>query len=146
METEELERTDTLEAAAEREQVQSVETGNQMAAIAASQVNYHVMGYFPITPSTEIAEYLDEMRVKNEHDIVIDPGRWRARRRRHLLWRQRGRWSRHQRHLRQRLPLRLGTDAGAVRHAHPHGPEPGLPGRLGSAGYPRRPLRPLLCA
>ncbi len=27
-------------------------SGNEMAALAASQINYHVMGYYPITPST----------------------------------------------------------------------------------------------
>ncbi|WP_290587448.1 thiamine pyrophosphate-dependent enzyme [Alicyclobacillus sp.] len=48
-------------------------SGNEMAAKAAAQINYHVMGYFPITPSTEVAEYLDEMRVRGEHDIVMIP-------------------------------------------------------------------------
>ena len=27
-----------------------------MAALAAADINYHVMGYFPISPSTEIAQ------------------------------------------------------------------------------------------
>nr|WP_229776798.1 thiamine pyrophosphate-dependent enzyme [Alicyclobacillus cellulosilyticus] len=44
-----------------------------MAARAAAQINYHLMGYFPITPSTEIAEYLDEMKAHGEHDIVLVP-------------------------------------------------------------------------
>lgn len=48
-------------------------SGNEMAAKAAAQINYHVMGYFPITPSTEIAEYLDEMKANGEHDIVMIP-------------------------------------------------------------------------
>lgn len=48
-------------------------SGNEMAAIAASQINYHVMGYYPITPSTEIAEYLDEMAANGKHDIVLVP-------------------------------------------------------------------------
>ncbi|MCF6093501.1 thiamine pyrophosphate-dependent enzyme [Microaerobacter geothermalis] len=48
-------------------------TGNEMAAQAAAQINYHVMGYFPITPSTEIAEFLDEMKARGEHDIVLIP-------------------------------------------------------------------------
>ncbi len=48
-------------------------SGNEMAAKAAAQINYHLMGYFPITPSTEIAEYLDEMKVNGEHDIVMIP-------------------------------------------------------------------------
>ncbi len=33
--------------------------GNEMVAVAARQVNFHIMGYYPITPSTEIAEELD---------------------------------------------------------------------------------------
>ncbi|MBE0429499.1 MAG: pyruvate synthase [Thermoleophilia bacterium] len=36
-------------------------SGNEMATLAARQINYHVMGFFPITPSTEIAEGLDEL-------------------------------------------------------------------------------------
>ena len=35
------------------------ESGNELAAYAAKQINYHVMGYYPITPSTQIAENLD---------------------------------------------------------------------------------------
>ena len=38
------------------------ESGNELAAYAAKQINYHVMGYYPITPSTQIAEYLDQMK------------------------------------------------------------------------------------
>ncbi|MBE6555337.1 MAG: pyruvate synthase [Ruminococcaceae bacterium] len=49
------------------------ESGNELAAFAAKQINYHVMGYYPITPSTQIAEYLDEMRVRGEHDIALVP-------------------------------------------------------------------------
>ncbi len=48
-------------------------SGNEMAAIAASQINYHIMGYYPITPSTEIAEYLDEMHANGKHDISLIP-------------------------------------------------------------------------
>lgn len=48
-------------------------SGNEMAAKAAAQINYHVMGFFPITPSTEIAEYLDEMKAEGEHDIKLIP-------------------------------------------------------------------------
>lgn len=49
-------------------------SGNEMAAVAAKQINYHVMGYYPITPSTEIAEILDEMKAEGEHEIVMIPG------------------------------------------------------------------------
>ncbi len=48
-------------------------TGNEMAALAIAQINYHVMGYYPITPSTEIAEFLDEMKTKGEHNIKMIP-------------------------------------------------------------------------
>ena len=37
------------------------ESGNELAAYAAKQIGYHVMGYYPITPSTQIAENLDLM-------------------------------------------------------------------------------------
>ena len=61
--------------AAEPEAAQTTDfrSGNEVAAKAAAQINYHLMGYFPITPSTEIAEYLDEMKVNGEHDIVMIP-------------------------------------------------------------------------
>jgi pyruvate ferredoxin oxidoreductase alpha subunit len=49
------------------------ESGNEMAAMAAAQINYHVMGYFPITPSTEVAQFLDLMKSKGQHDIVLIP-------------------------------------------------------------------------
>jgi len=48
-------------------------TGNEMAALSAKQINFHLMGYFPITPSTEIAEILDGMKAAGEHDIVMVP-------------------------------------------------------------------------
>jgi pyruvate ferredoxin oxidoreductase alpha subunit len=66
-------RTPTRRTAVRPEQVQAFKTGNEMAALAAKQVNYHVMGYFPITPSTEIAEFLDEMKAEGLHDIVMIP-------------------------------------------------------------------------
>lgn len=49
------------------------ESGNELAAYAAKQINYHVMGYYPITPSTQIAEFLDQMGADNEHDIAMIP-------------------------------------------------------------------------
>ncbi|MBE6605192.1 MAG: pyruvate synthase [Ruminococcaceae bacterium] len=54
-------------------QKQLFESGNELAAYAAKQINYHVMGYYPITPSTQIAETLDRMRADGEHDIVLVP-------------------------------------------------------------------------
>ena len=53
------------------EQVTTFESGNEMAAMAAAQINYHIMGYFPITPSTEVAQYLDQMKTRGEHDIQL---------------------------------------------------------------------------
>ncbi|ADU30437.1 thiamine pyrophosphate-dependent enzyme [Evansella cellulosilytica] len=53
------------------EQITTFESGNEMAATAAAQINYHVMGYFPITPSTEVAQYLDIMKTKGLHDIEL---------------------------------------------------------------------------
>ncbi len=47
------------------------ESGNELAAHAAKQINYHVMGYYPITPSTQIAEALDAMFAAGEHDICL---------------------------------------------------------------------------
>ena len=38
------------------------DSGNEAAALAACDVGYHVMGYFPITPSTEVAEALSKMQ------------------------------------------------------------------------------------
>ncbi|WP_340021817.1 thiamine pyrophosphate-dependent enzyme [Paenibacillus sp. FSL K6-1096] len=53
------------------EQVTCFESGNEMAATAAAQINYHIMGYFPITPSTEVAQYLDQMKARGQHDIEL---------------------------------------------------------------------------
>lgn len=47
------------------------ESGNELAAYAAKQINYHVMGYYPITPSTQIAENLDTMKAEGAHDIRL---------------------------------------------------------------------------
>lgn len=49
------------------------ESGNELAAYAAKQINYHVMGYYPITPSTQIPEHLDLLKAEGEHDIVMIP-------------------------------------------------------------------------
>src|SRR5512145_718386 len=51
-----------------------VQSGNEIAAMAAKHVNYHIMGYYPITPSTEIAETLDAMKAEGEHTIRMIPG------------------------------------------------------------------------
>lgn len=47
------------------------ESGNELAAYAAKQIHYHVMGYYPITPSTQIAENLDQMKADGLCDITL---------------------------------------------------------------------------
>lgn len=54
-------------------QILLFESGNELAAYAAKQINYHVMGYYPITPSTQIAEYLDQMGADGAHTIALMP-------------------------------------------------------------------------
>ncbi|MGZ4435232.1 MAG: transketolase C-terminal domain-containing protein, partial [Trebonia sp.] len=54
-------------------QVVGFRTGNEMAALSVKQMNFHLMGYYPITPSTEIAEFLDEMKAAGEHKIAMVP-------------------------------------------------------------------------
>ena len=54
-------------------QVTDFRSGNEMAAISAKHIDFHVMGYYPITPSTEIAESLDEMQAAGEHGILMIP-------------------------------------------------------------------------
>ena len=48
-------------------------SGNEAAAKAASDIEFHVMGYFPITPSTEVAETLWRMQAGGEHEIMMIP-------------------------------------------------------------------------
>ena len=52
-------------------QVMEYASGNEMAAIAIKQIGYDLMGYYPITPSTQIAESLDSMRANGETDLVM---------------------------------------------------------------------------
>src|SRR4030042_6108272 len=47
--------------------------GNEMAARAAKQINCHLMGYYPITPSTEVPEFLDELKAEGEHTSRMIP-------------------------------------------------------------------------
>ncbi len=55
-------------------QKQAFKSGNEMASIAASQINFHLMGYYPITPSTEVAEMIDEMKVEGENSVAMVAG------------------------------------------------------------------------
>lgn len=54
-----------------KKQVMEFASGNEMAAIAIKQIGYDLMGYYPITPSTQIAENLDIMRANGETDLVM---------------------------------------------------------------------------
>jgi pyruvate ferredoxin oxidoreductase alpha subunit len=54
-------------------QVQDFRSGNEMAALSAQHIDFHVMGYYPITPSTEIAEMLDELKAEGAHRTVMVP-------------------------------------------------------------------------
>lgn len=54
-----------------RDQVVEFASGNEIAAIAIKQIGYDLMGYYPITPSTQIAENLDIMKAKGETDLIM---------------------------------------------------------------------------
>lgn len=56
------------------EQTVVYDSGNELAAYAAKQINYHMMGYFPISPSTQIAEHLDLLKSAGLHDVKLIPG------------------------------------------------------------------------
>lgn len=46
-------------------------SGNEMAVLAIRQIGYDLMGYYPITPSTQIAEGLDALRADGETDLIM---------------------------------------------------------------------------
>lgn len=48
-------------------------TGNEMIAEAARMIDFHFMGYYPITPSTEIAEHINAMKARGEVSTVLLP-------------------------------------------------------------------------
>ncbi len=54
----------------EKQQIEYA-SGNEMAAFAIKQIGYDLMGYYPITPSTQIAEGLDTMRANGETDLIM---------------------------------------------------------------------------
>ena len=56
-----------------KEQMEKYLSGNEAAALAVKQIGYDIMGYYPITPSTQIAENLDLMGAKGEVDITMIP-------------------------------------------------------------------------
>ncbi len=51
-----------------------LQDGNAMAAISAYHIDFTMMGYYPITPSTQVAETLDAMKAQGLHDITMIPG------------------------------------------------------------------------
>lgn len=54
-----------------KKQVDGFKSGNQMAAEAAAHINYHIMGYYPISPSTEVAQYLDMAGANGKHEVQL---------------------------------------------------------------------------
>jgi pyruvate ferredoxin oxidoreductase alpha subunit len=54
-------------------QTVSLADGNEMAAVAAHHADFHLMGYYPITPSTAVAETLDEMKAEGLHSMPMIP-------------------------------------------------------------------------
>lgn len=46
-------------------------SANEAVCIAAKQIDYHLMGYYPITPSTQIPEGMDIMKSNGELDTVM---------------------------------------------------------------------------
>src|SRR5690606_23130425 len=60
-----------MEASGTVEQRIVYESGNEMAAYAAHQINSHIIGSLPISPTTEGAQFLDLMKANDQHDIVL---------------------------------------------------------------------------
>lgn len=52
-------------------QIVEYASGNEMAAMAVRQIGYDLMGYYPITPSTQIAENLDFMCAQGKTDLIM---------------------------------------------------------------------------
>ncbi len=46
-------------------------SANEAVCLAAKQINYHLMGYYPITPSTQIAEGMDLIKSQGRLDTVM---------------------------------------------------------------------------
>lgn len=54
-----------------KKQIMEYASGNEIAAIAVRQIGYDLMGYYPITPSTQIVENLDSMRAEGSTDLIM---------------------------------------------------------------------------
>ena len=46
-------------------------SGNEMAVLAIRQIGYDLMGYYPITPSTQIAEGLDALKADGGTNLIM---------------------------------------------------------------------------
>jgi len=55
------------------EQIPKFMTGNEVVAEAARVIDFHFMGYYPITPSTEIAELINGLKSQGEISTVLLP-------------------------------------------------------------------------
>lgn len=55
----------------ECKQVMEFASGNEMASMAIRQIGYDLMGYYPITPSTQIAENLDLFKAEGKTDLIM---------------------------------------------------------------------------
>jgi len=64
----------TNQASGSARQKLEFRSGNEAAALAARDIGFHLMGYFPITPSTEVAENLSKMGAEGMHEIVMVAG------------------------------------------------------------------------
>lgn len=56
-----------------KEQISVFKSGNELAAQAAIDCNYDVMGYYPISPSTEIAQLIDIQKSNGKTNIHLIP-------------------------------------------------------------------------
>lgn len=56
-----------------KDQIQKFLTGNELVAEAAKVIDFHFMGYYPITPSTEIAQRIEQMKAQGEIRTVLLP-------------------------------------------------------------------------
>lgn len=53
------------------QQTRVYKSGNEGAVEAARQINYDIMGYYPITPSTQVPEGIDLYKSKNKLNTVL---------------------------------------------------------------------------
>ena len=114
--------------------------GNEAAAVAARDIGFHVMGYFPITPSTEVAENLAKMEADHEHDIVLIPGDGEHGAAGICYGAALGGRQGYERHVLAGAFVCARTVAGTGRHPHADGSERGHPHGFRPVGHPLRPF------